>query len=115
VSQLIQPLIAPARVRSRQAALLAAVLALAAAAVVVLVLTVDGSSTPAVPVGGKANPVHRSAGVSARDGVATAVSSRSLLPAGAGRPDESRVAVSITPPRAGGPDESRVAASIAGR
>jgi hypothetical protein len=113
MSQLSQPLVAPPRVRTRPAALLALA---AAAGAVALVLALDGGSTAAVPVGGKANPLQHSSAAAIPDGFATAVSSQSLLPAAAGRPDESRVAAAIAPARAAGrPDESRVAAAIAGR
>lgn len=97
----------PAPVRSRQAALLAAVLALVAATAVVLILAIDGGQSSTQQTGG----------ATARDGFNTAVSSQSLLPEGASAPDESRVAAAVGSTRAAstGPDESRVAASIAGR
>jgi hypothetical protein len=95
MSQFTQPLIALPRRARRRAALLAAVLVLTVTTAVVLILAIDGDSSPAGPVGGKAHPAQHSNAATARDGFATAVSSQSLLPAGTSSPDESRVAASI--------------------
>jgi hypothetical protein len=107
MSQVTQPtIVLPARVRTRRAALLAAVLALVAATAITLILALDGGSSSSQQTGG----------ATARDGFNTAVSSQSLLPAGESAPDESRVAAAVgsTSAASTGPDESRVAASIAG-
>src|SRR5215210_4792708 len=103
MSQLAHP-IAATQLRFHLVAALAALAALVAAGAVVLVLTIDGGSTPPQP-----QPFAKGANESH---IAAAVGSRVTPP-----PDESRIASSVangTPTQVSGPDESRIASSVAG-
>jgi hypothetical protein len=102
------------QIRNHWIVALSALLALMATVAVVLVLAIDGGSTPAsAPVAQGSQPAARSYGGPDESAVAAAVGSRPTTL----RPDESKIAASIgsasePAPLAGRPDESKVAAAI---